>query len=166
MSRVPLHPRGISLLEMICAITVLSVIAVTVLPILSSAADNQYSAVALRRQAEAAGFAMDRITRVLRDVPLAAGAKKADITAGSATGITLADGRAFSLSGTDLYYNDGTTNAVLCRNVTTFALTYLGDDGVTSTLADLKSTRRFNVQIVVGDIDLRGSAYARVWMVP
>ena len=166
MSRVTRQSRGITLLEMICAITVLSVIAVTVLPVINGAAENQYSAISMRRQAESAGFAMDRVVRVLRDVPLAAGAKKANITAGSATGITLSDGRAFSLSGTDLYYNDGTTNAVLCRNVTTFAITYLGDDGVTSTLSDLMNTHRFNVQIVVGDIDLRGSAYARVWMVP
>ena len=155
---------GVTLLETVCAITVLAVVSASVLPVISGAVESHSQSVLMRRQADSAAYAMERTVRLLRDIPKGSGTGTVAIASASLSSITFTDGRSLSLSGANLSMNDGTRTSVLCRSVTTFEITYLGENGVTNTLSTPTATRRFNIRLVVGNVEYRTSAFARVWM--
>ncbi len=157
--------RGVTLLETVCAITVLAVISASVLPVVSGAVDSHSQSVLTRRQADSAAYAMERTVRLLRDVPKGSVAGTVAIASATSSSVTFVDGRSLSLSSGNLSMNDGTRTSVLCRSVTAFEITYLGENGTTDTLFAPTTTRRFNIRMVVGNVEFRSSAFARVWMV-
>lgn len=156
---------GVTLLETVCAITVLAVISASALPVVSGAVESHSQSVLTRRQADSAAYAMERSVRMLRDVPKGSGSGTVAIASATISSITFDDGRSLSLSGGDLSLNDGTRTSVLCRSVSAFEITYLGENGTTNTLSAPTTTRRFNIRMVVGNVEFRSSAFARVWMV-
>ena len=156
---------AVTLLETVCAITVLAVVSASVLPVISGAVDSHSQSVLTRRQADSAAYAMERTVRLLRDVPKGSATGTVAIASAALSSITFVDGRSLSLSGGNLSFNNGTRTSVLCRSVSTFEITYLGENGVTNTLSTPTATRRFNIRLVVGNVEFRSSAFARVWMV-
>ena len=160
----PSH-RAFTLLETVCSITVLAVVSASVLPVVNGAIDTHSQSVLTRRQADSAAYAMERSIRLLRDVPKGTSVGSVGISSAALSSITFTDGRSLSLSGTNLSLTDGIRTSVLCRSVSAFEITYLGENGTTNTLSTPLSTRRFNVRLVVGNIEYRSSAFARVWMV-
>lgn len=156
---------GVTLLETVCAITVLAVISAAALPVVSGAVESHSQSVLTRRQADSAAYAMERTVRMLRDVPKGSVTGTIAIASATVSSITFVDGRSLSLSGGNLTLNDGTRTSVLCRSVTAFEITYLGENGTTNTLSIPTATRRFNIRMVVGNVEFRSSAFARVWMV-
>ena len=156
---------GVTLLETVCAITVLAVVSASVLPVISGAVESHTQSVLTRRQADSAAYAMERTVRLLRDIPKGSVTGTVAIASATISSITFVDGRSLSLSSGNLSLNDGTRTSVLCRSVTAFEITYLGENGTTNTLATPTTTRRFNIRMVVGNVEFRSSAFARVWMI-
>jgi hypothetical protein len=108
-----------------------------------------------------AGYATDRIIRLIREIPL----NGTDLAAtGSITSLTLSDGRGVRLTDSTLEYIEAGTAYPLCANVTDFRLTYLAADGRTSVSAPL--CQRIHVSLLVGEARLNGAALPRVRMTP
>jgi prepilin-type N-terminal cleavage/methylation domain-containing protein len=155
--------RGLSLIETMASLVVLSVMAAVSLPMIDGATDAYVQSSALRASTENVAYALDRCVRVLRTVPLSADAQGVGLTSVSATAVRLSDGRGIELSGTTLLLRDTTgSTAPLCTDVEEFQLIPLASDGVTNTTAQPGLTRRFNIKVRTSKVDLRTSAFIRV----
>ncbi|MFI4896545.1 MAG: type II secretion system protein [Phycisphaerales bacterium JB059] len=157
------HARsGLTLIELIAAITIMSVISVAGFPVIASAADGYASATRTRERTERIAFALDRCVRLLREATGSDPAGALDLASAAPDRVVFADGRGLGLSGTTLVYLEaGKADAPLCRDVTAFEITYLGSDGVTSTIGAPETTQRFNVSITADGLTLTGAAFAR-----
>lgn len=154
---------GMTLVEMMASIVVLSVVGATTLPLLFVAGDSLADATQTRRSAEHAAFAMDRTIRLLREAPEGATRGTLAISSASPSSVRFGDGRGIELTGSTLYlYDSAGTRAVLCEDVRTFTLGYLAKDGTTSTLATPATTQRFTISMNVGGMELGSAAFARV----
>ena len=155
--------RGLTLIETMASLVVLSVMAGASLPMIEGATDAYVQSSSLQAGTEKVAFALDRCVRLLRTVPLSADAQGVGVTSVSATAIRFSDGRGLELSGTTLLMRDATgSTAPLCTDVQSFELTPLASDGVTNTAALPATTRRFNIKIRTSSVDLRTTAFARV----
>ncbi len=148
------------MVETVISLVVIGVIAAVSMPLISSAADNAAVARRVRRSADGATFAMERVVRLLRDCP--GSSTTLGITAATASSVTFSNGKRVYLSGTNLMLVESPGNeAILAADVSSFVIQYLADDGKTSTLATPTSTARFMVTMVKDQIELRSSAFAR-----
>lgn len=155
--------RGLSLIETMVSLTVLSVMAAVSLPLIDGATDAYLQSSALRSSTENVAFALDRCVRLLRTIPLAADAQGVAIASVSATAVRFTDGRGLELSGTTLLMRDATgSTAPLCTDVREFELLPLASDGATSTAAQPAATRRFNIKVRTSAVDMRTAAFIRV----
>ena len=164
MTRFPLHRRraGLTLLELIASITIMSVIAVSVFPVIASSADAYASATQTRTRTERVAFALDRCIRLLREASGSDPVGSLDITTAAADRVVFADGRGIALSaGSLVYLESGQPDAPLCRDVSAFQISFIGADGVTDTIATPEDTQRFNISITADGLTLTGSAFAR-----
>lgn len=155
-----------TLLEVVVTITILAVVAAVILPVINGATDMYASAAGLRDSSERVAFALDRSVRLLRDAPAGATPGEVGIVTAQADRVRFTDGRGLELSGTDLLLRTAAgTTAPLCRGVTAFELSYLGEDGATSTAATPADTQRIWVRIATARTSLAGSAVIRTRMV-
>lgn len=160
------HRRAFTLIELITAITVLGVIAAVLLPIINGAADSYAGAAVLRAGADRAGFAMDRCLQTLRESPVGSVAGTLDIASAGPDRVVFGDGHGIEFTDGVLYLRDSADSASpLCRDVTEFVISYVGADGVTSTVTSPANTHRFYVTIRVGDVGLSAGAFPRVLVV-
>ncbi len=158
--------RGLTLLEVTLSIVIVGVIAAIVVPVTASLGDAYASAADTREAAEDAGFALDRVVRLLREVPEGSAGGQVGIVRADADAVEFTDNRGVELSGSDLVLTDEFgVQGVLCRQVTAFEIGYLAADGVTDCSATPEQTRRFTVRLVVRGVELRGVAFARVTIV-
>ncbi len=156
------NARGLTLLELVASILIMSVISVAVLPVIASAADGYASATNTRHDTERIAFALERCIRLLREASGTDPVGGLDIAAATSDRIVFGDGRGLSLSGSDLLFlESGQPDSPLCRDVTLFRIDYIGGDGVSDTIAAPATTQRFNITLTSGDITLTGSAFAR-----
>ena len=154
--------RAMTLLEMVASITVLSIIAVAVLPVLASSADAYASAAQTRRDTERIAFAAERCLRLLREAQAGAAAGELDVSVAQPDHVQFTDGRGIRLVGTDLVLIDpGDPDAPICRDVDTFTIRYLGADGVTDTAGTPNATQRFVVTIETGGLELSIAVFPR-----
>ena len=159
-SRVSIH--AFTMLEAVVSITVVAIIAATVLPLVTGAGDAYATASTTRKTAENTAYAMDRIVAMLRDTPAGASTGTVGITTAQAANVVFTDGRALSLSGTDLMLTASGTSTVLLRNVTSFALSYLDQTGQISTAASPTTTWNYRITLVSGGFELRSQACIRI----
>lgn len=156
---------GFTLLEMLAAILVMSIISATLTPVISAAADSYAVARQARSSTERAGFALDRITRIVRQAPIGASDTGVGITAASTNSIEFSDGSGIQLIGTTLEMLVAGDNPVpLCSNVEAFSVQYLGDDGVANTFLTPSLTHRFVFTITTEGIEMCVLAHPRVWI--
>jgi prepilin-type N-terminal cleavage/methylation domain-containing protein len=158
--------RGFTLLEVMVAVTVMGIVAAVTMPVVLSTARTYSDATTARARAEKLGFAMERVVRVLRDVPPDTDPTDLGITSATAAGLTLGDGRGLSyasgvLSETRVVSGVASTSP-LVDGLDEFVISYIGSDGTTSVLATPKETHTFRVTIRIGGMELRGVAFARV----
>lgn len=153
--------RGFTLVEALVSVVVMGILAAVIAPAISSATDAQSSVSELKRSALDAGYAMDRIVRLIRDIPL----NGVDLAAtGNATSLTLTDGRGLRITGSTLEYVEAGQAYPLCTDVTDFRLAYVAADGLTTTTAPL--CQRIHVSLTSGEARLTGAALPRVRMTP
>lgn len=165
MTRTPFHlsaARGYTLVECVCAITVISVVSAVVLPLVSSATTSYANASSARDVSEDVAFALDRCLATLRDTPPAAAIGSVAISSASASEITFSDGRSLSCAGGVLSMTDdqGVT-APLLRGVEDFSLGLWAQNGSTSTMASPATTWIYSVTLKKAGFELRGCAFIR-----
>lgn len=132
--------RGFTLIEALCTMTIMSILAVVSFRILFGAAD-QYTAAAARAElSNELSATMERITGELRQIPAKAASSPAvpNITTITPTSIvwTTPSGvlRTLTLTGTQLLSTETATTSVLMNNVSGFAVqTYTGIGGALAT---------------------------------
>ena len=157
--------RAMTLVEMVAAIVVLSIVGAMVLPIMSGATDAYAESVAVRRASERAGYAMERSIRLLRDAPAGAGTGEVGVASASVDSVTFTDGRGLVLRGDTLMLSTPSGESPLAAGVRGFSLGYIGADGVTSVIASPRQTQRFTIAINVDGLELRSAAMPRIRMV-
>jgi len=155
-----------TLIEMVMAMVVISIIAASFAPIANAVADGYASSSSAREATERTAYAIDRVVRLLRETPEGATAGVPDITRAETDAVEFGDGRAVALVAGNLELTSGSgVTAVLCRDVDVFRIDYLGDDGITDTSSNPEDTRRYMVRLGTGGLELRSSAYVRIAMV-
>ncbi len=156
---------GFTLLEMLAAILVMSIIAATLMPVIGAASDSYAVARQARSSTERAGFALDRITRIARQAPIGALDTGIGITTATTDSIEFSDGSGVQLLGTTLeMLVAGDDPVPLCSYVESFSVQYLGDDGVSNTILTPSLTRRFVFSITTQGIEMTVLAHPRVWI--
>lgn len=153
--------RAFTLVEMICAVVVVAVSASIVVPVVNAAIDNYAASRTIRAQTDDAAFALERIVRIIREAPPGVAPGTVGIETATPTSFLLADGNGFSLAGDVLNLTAGLSSSPLCRGVSAFNIDYLGEDGVTSTLAAPETTQRLLVTLRIGDSEFRVVAAPR-----
>ncbi|MBL8760317.1 MAG: prepilin-type N-terminal cleavage/methylation domain-containing protein [Phycisphaerae bacterium] len=162
MNHAPRPSRAFTLVELTVTVVVMAIAGAMLIPVIHGAADAYGSSVATRQTCDRVAYAMERTLRLLRDVPLGSSDASVAITTAAADRVVFSDGRALELDSGTLVLTDSGVEAPLCRNVDAFEITYLAEDGVTSTLSTPAATQRFFVTLRSGGFELRGSAFARV----
>ncbi len=153
---------GFTLVECICAITVIGVVSAVVLPVINSATTSYVNAAQARDASENVAYALDRCVNLLQDAPLDPTTGAVSISSANSTSIRFTDNRGLSLSGGVLSIQDANgTTAVLLRSVQTFTIGYFAVDGVTSTASAPQNSWICTVQIRHADFELRTSVYLR-----
>jgi type II secretory pathway pseudopilin PulG len=163
------HPRrrlAFTLVEALIAIMIVGVIAALAFPLLHTSSNNLATATAVARTIDQCTFAIDRITRELREgeVDAVTGAmllQRADVDE-----VRFLSGRGIELDGTTLFvHDDAGTRAPLVSGVESFVVRYIGQDGMTDTRLTPASTQRFEVELRVGGLTLSTAALPRARMV-
>jgi len=154
-----------TLIELLASIVVMSIISVTLLPVIGAASDGYASSRAVRSSTERAGFALDRITRIARQAPIGSGDVGVGITSASSNSIEYADGSGVQLVGSTLEMLVlGASPVPLCFDVDSFSIDYYADDGITSTSLTPTLTHRFVFTIVTQGVELSVLVHPRVWV--
>jgi len=154
-----------SLVEVLVSIVVLGVIAAVLLPLIGSVAGAYAAAADVRERTERVAFALDRCVRLLRETPAGADASTVAVAGAAADHVLFSDGRGLEVSGGVLLLRSGSGTAPLCRGVTSFQITFLASDGVTSTLAAPQGTHCFRVALTADGVTLVGAAFPRCRMI-
>lgn len=164
MNRPTRHPaaRAFTLIECVCAITVIAVTSAVVLPIISGATSAYANAARARDVTDDAAYAMDRCLNLLRDAPIDASTGAVKITSASSSSVLFSDQRGISMTaGVISLRNESGVSGTLLTGVTSFSIGYYDQTGAVSTLATPGTTWMFTVQITASGFDLRGNAFVR-----
>lgn len=153
--------HAFTLIEMIATVTILGIMGAAVLPVVESAGLLYAESARAARSVERASFAIDRVCRFLREIPLNDGADALAIAAIEPAQIALESGDGLALDrGQLLITVDGRT-ATLCADVDAFELAAIGADGVTSTEGAPGQTRTIRVLLVVDGLEARTEVFLR-----
>jgi len=165
MNLKPHSKPGFTLIELLAAIVVMSIITVTIVPVIGAASESYAVARQVRSSTERAAFALDRITRIVRQAPIGVGGTGIGIATASSTGVLFTDGTGVQLVGTTLeMLVPGKNPTPLCFNVSSFTVQYLGDDGVSNTILKPTLTHRIGFTIVTENVKLSVLVLPRVWI--
>ncbi len=158
---------GFTLLELLIGIVVMGVVGAVTLPVMSAATDAFVESAKARRIADDAAFALERCTRLLRDIPPGAASGEIAIETATATAIRLSDGRGLERVGSELVErrSDGTL-AVLCEGVEELEFVLLLDDGISSASGSPQLTHRIHLSLTVGPFNVRTVVFPRARVIP
>lgn len=153
--------RAFTLLEAVVTIVVLSIVAAVVLPVVNAAADAYGASSTAERAVDDSVYAMDRVTRLLREAPMGATYGQIGVTELGDDRVVFSDGSGCRLQGDELQQraSDGSWDT-LCDQVETFeldALTATGDDAS----SDPTQVQLFQVRLVRAGFELRSAAFCR-----
>ena len=156
---------GFSLLELIVAITVMSIIAVVIMPIITTSTDAYAAARDTRAGTDRVVYALERTARVVRQSPFAADESGPDLQSATSTQYILNDGSGFRHNGTDLeLLKAGGDASILCTDVQKLDIIYYDQAGQPLTPLDITQIHRVNLQIQTASITLDMYALPRSWI--
>lgn len=157
--------HGFTLIELLAAILVMSIISVTLMPVIASASESYIVARQVVSSTERAAFAIERITRIVRQAPIGPDDVGVGIASATTTSIEFTDQTGVVLVGTDLeMLVPGSDPVPLCFNVESFEVRYIGADGITNTILDPTRTHRIEFLITTQGTQLTILAHPRVWI--
>lgn len=165
--RIPNRPTrpAFTLLELMAAVVVMSIIAAVLLPIVATSSEAYTQTRRVRSDTERVAFALDRITRIVRQAPIGESGSGVGVDSATATGLAFTDGTGFELNGTTLEMLVPTGGrSPLCTGVETMSIDYLADDPATDMIDTPTRTRRFVVTIRAGQVEMRVLIHPRVWI--
>ncbi len=155
--------RGMTLVEVVASIAILGVIGAVMLPLFHAAADGYAASREARRAIDDASFAMDRVLRLLRDVPGNSIEGTVELESVSSDQVLFADGRGVRFAESALWLlSPGHAPAPILQEVSDANFVAIADDGVTATYADPAATQRFEVRFTCAGLRLHGLATVRV----
>jgi prepilin-type N-terminal cleavage/methylation domain-containing protein len=159
------NQSGFTLLELLAAVVVMSVISVTLMPIIGGASESYVSARDVRTSTESVANALDRITRIVRKAPIGSGNTGVDVASSSVTSVAFSDGTGVQLVGTTLEMLVVGGGAVpLCFDVDSFTIDFIGADGVVDTSLTPTQTHRFGFTILSNNVEMSVIVHPRVWI--
>jgi prepilin-type N-terminal cleavage/methylation domain-containing protein len=158
--------RGFTLVEALIAIMVVGIIAALAFPLLHTSANGLASATSTARTIDRCTYAIDRITRELREGEVDGATGEMLLQTADVDHVRFQSGRGFELDAGTLYLHDDAGNrAPLVDGVETFLVRYIAQDGTTDTRSTPELTQRFEVQLRVGGLTLSTAALPRARMV-
>ena len=159
------HAGAFTLLELLAAVVVMSIISAVLVPVITAASDSYATTREVRSTTERVAFALDRITRVIREAPIGPSDTGIGVTSASASGIELSDGTGFTLVGSRIeLLVPGQSNAPLATEIDAMTISYFGDDGIANTISNPSESRRIAVQIQSGDVIMSVVIFPRIWI--
>lgn len=166
MNRPSMFRRGMTLLEVMASVVILSIAATAVLPVIDASARTYSETARTRTETGRIRYAMDRAVRILRQAPAGDIAGTIGISRFDSQTIEFSDGSGLELSGTSLMILDADQDdAVLLDDVQTFEIVALDTDGVTEIDAGSPETAYiYRVRIATPDAELRTRIFPRVGM--
>lgn len=157
--------HAFTLVEVLASIVVIGLVAGVTLPLVAASFEGYTTHTINRDTIEKSGFALDRVTALLRGTPLADDTSGLGITDATPSSLTLSDGTGLRLDGQDLLFRvispSGPQEHLLLDRVTRFELTFLADDGVTSTLGTPAQTHCVHVYLERGGLALARAVFPR-----
>lgn len=153
--------RAFTLLEAIVTIVVLSIVAAVVLPVVNAAADAYSASTAVERAVDDSVYAIDRVTRILREAPMGASYGQIGVVEFGDDRVVFSDGSGCRVKGDELQQRSATGSwDTLCDQVEEFeveALTAAGADAS----SDPTQVQVFHVRLVRAGFELRATAFCR-----
>lgn len=156
---------GFTLIELMAAVLIMSIISVTLMPVIGSASESYVVARQARMSTERAAFALDRITRLVRQAPVGLGDTGIGVSNATSNSVEFSDGTGVRLVGTTLELLVPGDNPVpLGFEIDSFEVQYFGDDGVANTILTPSLTHRFGFIISTENVKMSVLAHPRVWI--
>ncbi len=157
--------NGFSLLEMIVAMVVMSVISVVVMPVIVSATDSYAVARDTRAGTDRVLYALERSSRFVRESLFEADESGLAVQAATSNQFILDDGSGIRLNGSDLeLINAGEQPSVLCTEVDRIQFNYYDSAGDIMALVNPQQIHRVSLRIQSGPIVLEMYAMPRAWI--
>lgn len=156
---------GFTLLEMLVAMVIVSVIAAVLMPIILTATDGYTVSRDTRASTDRVLYALERSARFIREVPFADDDSGLAIASAGSSSLVLSDGRGLRLSAGNLEILDaGGSSAVLCSDVDRLTISYFDESGNPIVLMNPQLIHRIGLQIQSGDIVLETYSMPRAWI--
>ena len=157
--------HGFTLLELLASVVVMSIISVVLMPVIASASDSYVVARQVRGATERAAFALDRVSRIVREAPIGDAESGVGITGATERSVVFSDGSGVQLVGTTLEMLVPGSNAVpLCLDVQSFTVNFIGADGMTDVRQNPTTTHRIGIVIETDGVTMSILAHPRVWI--
>lgn len=151
---------GFTLVEVLAAIVVISIVGAVVLPVVTTLSRRQAEAATSRAEVQAMAHAADQVVRLLREAPTRSDGSLA-IAASSAQGVRFVDGRGIEVDeGTLLLHAVGGRTGVLLENVGAFELRFMDEAG-TAPASEPDLAWRIRYRIDSGGETLAGTVFPR-----
>ncbi len=166
MSRERVHGgRGFTLVELLLAMTVMSIVAVVVMPVIVSSADAYASARSARGTTERVVYALERFGRVVREAPFDEDSGGLGVASASVSVLVFDDGTGIRVNGSalEMLAPDGDW-VTLCAGVDRARLTYYDEGGDPMVLVAPGSIRRVGITVESDGFTLGAYAFARSWI--
>lgn len=160
MSVGPSRHRAFTIIELVVAMVIMSVIAGVITPVIVSATDHYAASRDLRTTVDDGGFAIDAMVRIIRETPAHPSGGLGLMTADARSFVT-SDGRGFAINETTLELITPDAVAPLARDVRSLEIIYILDDGVTLAPSPAQA-HRVHVTADIGGLRLSAVAFPRV----
>lgn len=155
---------AMTLLEAVLAMTIISIIASILTPMIVAASDHYAAASNTRQSVEQAASAMDRIVRLLRETPpSASNPDHLGFQSAHSTAFEFENGAGVQRTGDRLVMTDSTgLQGALCDGVEEFEILYIDADGTTDLSSDPQLAHTYRVRLRTRGVELRTVVFPRV----
>ena len=158
-------PNAFTLLEMIVAMTIMSIIAAVIMPIIMTSTDSYAVSRDTRAATDRVLYALERAARFVRETPFAVDESGLAVQTANASQFILQDGSGFRISGSNFeILKPGGTSAILCSGVDRISLVYYDAGGNPMSLVNPANIHRVSLQIQSGSTSLSMYAMPRSWI--
>lgn len=154
-----------TLLEMIAAVVVMSIIASVVMPLIVSSTDAYSVTKQARGESERALYALERLQRLVRETPWMSDDSGIGFTAADSGSLTLESGVRVRLDTDRLVIRDAAgAEHDLCTGVTTFVIRCYDASGDEMAVIMPNEIHRVGIELACGSTTLSTYAMPRAWI--